>query len=111
HLILDVIGESAFLERRKFPHILGCDGLGVVASHFREPFSLARPRYQILGLLLGSSGSGGVLAVGGDKYLAQEQALLAHKFGLVLVVIFFDLVVLNVDPLADFLANDTLPQH
>ena len=89
----------------------GGDGVGIVASHFREPLALARARHQVFGFLLGGRHAGVVLAFGRDQNLLQGDLFLADEFRLVLVVILFQLLVLHRHLFDDFLANHTLRQE
>src|SRR5260370_8695419 len=111
HLVLDDFAELALLIAAQFAIALGGYGVGAVARQLGKAFAFAGAGDQILGLLVGSRNSCGILAFGGDENLAQEYTLLADEFGFVLVVVFLQLFALDVHLTAHLLADDALGQH
>src|SRR6185369_4634060 len=85
--------------------------IGVVSRQVGKLLALAGTSHQILCFFLNRGASSGAAAFGGKQDLTQEYPLIAHKFRLVLVVVFPLLLTLHVDPSTDLLPDDALREH
>src|SRR5262249_45065250 len=110
--VRDLLGEHVLGVGRQLAAI--ASGLGIVgigAHEVGELLAFAGGGDDILGLFFRGGRLFGSLAFGGEQDLAQEDLFFAHVFGLVLVVILFQISLGDVDAIADFLTDHSLGEH
>ena len=110
HDIVNLLVQLAAFEAAELAVLLFGGGVGVGLGQFGELFALLGASGEVAGLLLGGGDSGGVLAFRGDEDFAQEDTVIAHEFGFVLVVVLFQFGARDGEAAADFLADDALRQ-